>query len=59
MHDPIPDLDGVFEELDWAFVGNRRLSMISTNDVCHKFIDKHKWIEARVINIWGFHTPIN
>ena len=32
LHDPIPDLDGVSQELDWAFVGNRRLSMISTND---------------------------
>ena len=24
----------------------------------HKLINKHKWLEERVIKIWGFHKPI-
>ena len=54
----IPDLDGQSQELDWRFVGNKRLTMTSTNVASHKLIDKHKWLEERVIKIWGFHKPI-
>ena len=32
--------------------------MISVNVAYHKLIDKHKWLEERVIKIWGFHKPI-
>ena len=49
----IPDLDGRSQELAWMFVGNSRLNMISTNDAYHKLIEKHKWMEERVINM-GF-----
>ena len=28
-YEPIPDLDGRSQELDWRFVGNKRLTMIS------------------------------
>ena len=52
-HELIPDLDGRSQALDWMFVGNSRLNMISTNDAYHKLIEKHKWIEERVINM-GF-----
>ena len=57
-YEPIPDLDGRSQELDWRFVGNKRLTMISTNVAYHKLIDKHKWLEEKVIKIWGFHKPI-
>ena len=32
--------------------------MISTYDVCRKFIDKHKYMEERVIKVWGFRKHI-
>ena len=32
--------------------------MISTNATYHKWIDKHKWMEERVIKIWDFCKPI-
>ena len=32
--------------------------MISTNDAYHKMIDKHKWMEEKVLKIWGFRKPI-
>ena len=54
LHDPIPDLDGASQELDWTFVGDRRLTMISTNDAYHKLIDKHKWREERAITVMRF-----
>ena len=57
-YEPIPDLDGGSQELDWTFVGNRRLIMILTNDVCRKLIDKHKYMEERVIKVWDFHKHI-
>ena len=57
-YEPIHDLDGESHELDWTFVGNRKLTMISTNDAYHKLIEKHKWMEERVIKIWGFRKPI-
>ena len=57
-YEPIPDLDGESQELYWRFVGNKRLTMILTNVVYHKLIDKNKWLEERVINIWGFRKPI-
>ena len=56
-YEPNPNLYVGSQELDWMFVGNRRLSMISTNDIDHKLIDKHKWMEERVIKIWDFHKP--
>ena len=58
LYEPIPYLDGRSQELDWRFVGNKRLTMISTNVVYHTLINKHKWLEERVIKIWGFHKPI-
>ena len=57
-YEPSPDLDGGSQELDWTFVRNRRLTMISTNDAYHKLIYKHRWMEERVIKIWGFRKPI-
>ena len=39
-YEPILDLDGGCQELDWTFVGNCRLTMVSTNDFDHKLIDK-------------------
>ena len=39
----IPYLDGRSEELDWRFVGNKRLTMISTNVAYHKLIDISGW----------------
>ena len=39
-YEMILDLDGGCQGLDWTFVGNSRLTMISTNDVYHKMIDK-------------------
>ena len=43
-YDLLSNLDGGSQELDWTFVRNRTLTMISTNDVYHKLIDKHKWM---------------
>ena len=57
-YEPIHDLDGRSRELDRRFVRNKILTMISTIVAYHKFIDKHKWLEEKVINIWGFHKPI-
>ena len=31
---------------------------IPSNVAYHKLIDKHKWLEEKVIKIWGFHKPI-
>ena len=47
--EPIPYLDERSQELDWRFVGNKRLTMILTNVAYHKLIDKHKWLEEKVI----------
>ena len=58
MHDPIPNLDGGSQKLNWGFVGSMRLTGISTNDVYHNLIDKNKWIEEKVIYVWGLHKPI-
>ena len=44
IRDPIHDLDDRSQTFDSTFVGIRRLTMISTNDAYHKFIDKHKWM---------------
>ena len=57
-NESIPNLDGVSQELDWKFVGNKRLTMISINFAYQKLINKHKWLEERVIKIWGFRKPI-
>ena len=57
-YESIPDLDGGAQKVDWTFLGNRRLIMISSNDAYHKLIDKHKWMEERVIKIWDFHKPV-
>ena len=57
LYEPVPDLDGGSKELDWMFVRNRRLNMISTNDAYHKLIDKHKLMEERVIK-WVFVSPL-
>ena len=54
----ILDLDLGSEKLDGIFVGNRSLAKISTNDVCRKLIDKHKYMEERVIKVWDFHKHI-
>ena len=51
-YEPIPDLDGRSQELDCT------LSTTSTNDAHHKLIDKHKWMEERVIKTWGFVSPL-
>ena len=40
-YEPILDLDGGSQELDWTFVGNRTSMMIITNDAYHKLFDKH------------------
>ena len=45
MLDPIPNLDCGSQELDLAFVGNRKLALILANDVYHTLIDKYKWME--------------
>ena len=39
-YEPIPDLDGGAQELDWTFVGSRDLSMISTNDAYYKLMEE-------------------
>ena len=44
---------GGSQYLDCTFVGNRRF-MISINDAYHKLIDKHRWMEERVIKIQVF-----
>ena len=56
--DPILNIDIGPHELHWAYVGNKRLTMISTNDVYYKLIDKHKWMEERVIKVLSFRMPI-
>ena len=53
-YEPIIDLDGRSQELDWRFVENKRLTIISTNVTYHKLIDKHKWLEERIIKCKEF-----
>mgnify|MGYP006925731184 CR=1 FL=1 len=48
---------GGSQELDWTFVGNRRLAMISANYVYHKLIEIRKWMEEMVIKILALHKP--
>ena len=43
-YEPILDLDGQSQELDWRFVENKRLTIMSTNVAYHKLINKHKWL---------------
>ena len=43
LQEPIPDLEEGSHELDWTFVGNRKLTMVSTNDVYHTIIARHAW----------------
>ena len=44
-YEPIHDLDGGSQELDWTFDGNRSLTMISTSDAYHKH--RHKERESQ------------
>ena len=55
----ILDLDGGCQGLDWTFVGNRRLTMISTNDVYHKVIGMYSWMEEKFTKEWESHKPIS
>ena len=50
-YEQILNLNGGSQALDWTIVGTRRLFVISTNDAYLKLINKHNWIEERVIKI--------
>ena len=58
MQGPIPNLVEGSRELDWTFVGNRKLTMVSTNDVYHTIIARHAWVEERLREVWLVYKPL-
>ena len=44
---------------DWVFEGNHNILTIQTNDIYHKLMSNHLWMEDQVRKQWGFQRPIS
>ena len=58
MQGPIPNLVEGSRELDWTFVGNRKLTLVSTNDVYHTIIASRGWVEELSRKVWSVYKPL-
>ena len=55
----IPSCGEAFYVHDWVFEGNRNILTIQTNDIYHKLMSNHLWMEDQVRKQWGFQRPIS
>ena len=42
-------MDEGSQDFEWRFVGNRSLAKISMNAIYHDIIERHVWMEDKVI----------